>query len=122
MKDKYFMYDVDAGFETFSTEEDAKAAAEESIDTYRKAAVDEGWNEDVDSVCWGKVSESAEQFGMGEKIRFDGELVEAVDYKLTSNGSSSKMIEALEEEVKKLRFMVDHGLGYEDLERDLINR
>ena len=86
MNHKFFAYDPEAGFETFGTAEMAKAAAQESIDCYRENAC-EGWDESIDHVCWGEISESAEQFGMGEKIHFDGELVEAVDYKLTETKS-----------------------------------
>ncbi len=58
MSGKFFSYCPDAGFDTFETEGEAKAAANTSIDYYRDNA-DEGWDEEVAQVCWGEVRQSA---------------------------------------------------------------
>lgn len=56
MKFKYFGYDPECGFELFETEEQAKQYAEDAIAEYRGEACD-GWNEQVDQVCWGVLSQ-----------------------------------------------------------------
>lgn len=78
---KYFVFDDETGFDTFSTAEKAKTAAEESIANYRENAP-KGWDECVENVCWGEIKEQAIQFDCNEKIEFEGEMVDAVDYKL----------------------------------------
>jgi len=55
---KFFSYCPDAGFETHDTVEEAKKAADDSIDYFRDNAVD-GWSEEVDQVCWGEVKEQS---------------------------------------------------------------
>ena len=56
MKYKYFGYDPDSGFETFTTAKEAKEYAQDAIDWYRDHA-DEGWDEAVNSVCWGEIKQ-----------------------------------------------------------------
>lgn len=56
--DKFFCYCPDAGFDTFETEKEAKESAETSIDWYRDNA-EEGWNEEVNQVCWGEIKQQA---------------------------------------------------------------
>lgn len=56
---KYFVYSADNGFETFDTEAEAEAVAENIITLYREDAGDEGWDEDVESVCWGELRQKA---------------------------------------------------------------
>ena len=58
MKYKYFCYDSDTGFDTFKTEREASEAAQEAIDSYRDDAF-YGWNEEVNSVCWGEIKQEA---------------------------------------------------------------
>ncbi len=59
---RFFAYCPDDGFDVFETAEQAKAAAEQWIDSYRGDAVD-GWSEEVDQVCWGEIREKATQVG-----------------------------------------------------------
>lgn len=56
MKYRYFAYCPDAGFETFETEQEAINFAEEAINDFRDHA-DEGWDENVANVCWGKLEQ-----------------------------------------------------------------
>ncbi|WP_174874210.1 hypothetical protein [Vogesella oryzae] len=51
---KFFAYDDETGFDLFDTAEEAKKAAQDSIDEYRHEA-GEGWPEEVENVCWGVV-------------------------------------------------------------------
>lgn len=55
----YFVYSADSGFETFATSAEAEAVAEDIINQYREDACDDGWDEDVESVCWGNISQQA---------------------------------------------------------------
>ena len=59
MTRKYFVYSPDNGFETFDTAAEAEAVAEDLISAYREDAYEDGWDEDVESVCWGEVSQKA---------------------------------------------------------------
>lgn len=56
---KYFVYSPDAGFETFDTAAEAEAVAEDLISGYREDAYEDGWDEDVEGVCWGEVVQRA---------------------------------------------------------------
>lgn len=56
---KYFVYSPDNGFETFDTAAEAEAVAEDLIGLYREDAFEDGWGEDVESVCWGEVTQKA---------------------------------------------------------------
>ena len=56
---KYFVYSPDNGFDTFNTAAEAEAVAEDLIAQYREDACEDGWDEDVGSVCWGEVSQRA---------------------------------------------------------------
>jgi hypothetical protein len=51
--DMWFCFDGES-FETFATETEAKARADESLDDYRDDAAD-GWPEESMNVCWGQV-------------------------------------------------------------------
>ena len=62
---KYFVYSSDNGFSLFATAAEAKAMAEELIAEYREDAYDDGWSEDVESVCWGVVSQHAVSVSFG---------------------------------------------------------
>lgn len=59
----YFSYCNDTGFELFKTEQEAINSANDIIDYFRGEAAD-GWSDDVDSVCWGIVSQEATQVGL----------------------------------------------------------
>lgn len=51
---RFFMYSPSTDFEWYVTAESAKEAANAEIDSYRDEAGD-GWNEDVECVCWGEI-------------------------------------------------------------------
>ena len=59
MTSKYFVYSADSGFETFTTAAEAEAVAEDIISQYREDAYGDGWDDDVESVCWGEISQRA---------------------------------------------------------------
>lgn len=52
----FFSYDPDTGFELHATAEEAKKNADEAIDYYRGYS-SEGWDEQVDQVCWGQITQ-----------------------------------------------------------------
>lgn len=58
MTARWFSYDPDTGFDVHDTEQAAQLAAEECIEYYREQAGD-GWNENVESICWGVISQEA---------------------------------------------------------------
>lgn len=88
MNNKYFTYDPDQGLETHPTAEKAKQEAEDFIDHYRDNEAD-GWDEFVEQVCWGVITEQAVEIPTGQMIDFEGETVEAVDYKLVGETQTS---------------------------------
>jgi hypothetical protein len=55
---KYFSYNDDDGMTFHANADEARLFAQYCIDEYSKTAHD-GWDEGVDSVCWGVVSENA---------------------------------------------------------------
>ncbi|UGA37884.1 hypothetical protein JOS77_28765 [Chromobacterium haemolyticum] len=65
----YFAYDPDTGFEQFNTEAEAMAFAQVAIDAYREVAGD-GWDEDVENVCWGVVHGTTQQVAVDDD--YDG--------------------------------------------------
>lgn len=54
IKELWYVYDWDNGYEEFDTEEKAHTAYLEIISEYRGEAFD-GWNEETERVVWGKV-------------------------------------------------------------------
>jgi len=81
----FFAYDSETGFERFATEAKAKAAAQESIDTYREEA-GEGWAEAVENICWGVVLGTTREVALPDN--YDGafglaDAAQFVDYMLT---------------------------------------
>ncbi|MDM2765746.1 hypothetical protein [Citrobacter sp. Cpo150] len=54
----FFSYGTEHNFELHKTAAEAQSAAEAAIDDYRGDACD-GWSEEVESVCWGVISQSA---------------------------------------------------------------
>ena len=65
MVHKYFVYSADHGFSTFNTTEEAEAMAENLLEEYREDSYDEGWSEDVETVCWGEVQQYAKMVRCG---------------------------------------------------------
>lgn len=56
----WFSYDKEGGFLLHETAEIAKKSAEESLESYREIAPDEGWFEDVEHIYWGEVKQKVE--------------------------------------------------------------
>ena len=69
MKDKYFTYCHESGFDTHETIEGAIEDANERIPNY----LGDGWSEDVTSVCVGKITHRAK---MCDQVFPDGEIDE----------------------------------------------
>lgn len=90
----YFAYDPDAGFEQFNTEAEAMVFAQAAIDAYREVAGD-GWDEDVENVCWGVVHGTTQQVAVDDD--YDGRhgLGEMlfVDYILTGPAPAPARVE-----------------------------
>lgn len=53
MQDRWFCFDG-YSFETFSTKQEAEAAADSTLDSFRDAAY-EGWDDEVENVAWGEI-------------------------------------------------------------------
>ena len=51
---KFFSYDHENGPEFHSTAKEAKKRADEALDNDREYAY-EGWAEEVEQICWGKI-------------------------------------------------------------------
>ena len=82
MSNKYFSYDSNSGFEVHATKEEAIKAVDDTIDTERDYAIDDGWSEEVSGACWGEIKQVATEYNTGHNMIFNGEATEAVDYKL----------------------------------------
>lgn len=81
----YFAYSHEMGIEFFPSAELAKERAERELDEYREYAGSEGWSEDTESVCWGKVNEFCKVVSEKEVTEEDpwfGEFDRVVDYGL----------------------------------------
>ncbi len=50
----FFSFDTEDGIEFHKTAEEAKAKAEKNLDLCRDYA-DDGWDENVQDICWGEV-------------------------------------------------------------------
>lgn len=57
----YFAAAPDYGWDMFKNKEDAIATCQAEIDAYRDCR-DDGWDDDVQRVCWGIVIQKAEGF------------------------------------------------------------
>ncbi len=77
---KYFSYDPEDGYETHTTENEASKRADNALELYRSDAY-EGWHEDVEQVCWGKIIEKVERTKC-EKAPDDSEFDEIWDFDL----------------------------------------
>lgn len=69
---RYFVYDPENGSEFFASEKEALDYAEETLDLYREAAQDNGWDEEVGIVV-GKITHYLEKCNVVTK---KGELDE----------------------------------------------
>lgn len=83
----YFSYGSEHYFEWHKTAAEAVEAAEAAIDDYRGDACD-GWSEEVTSVCWGVIMQTATK--VGERPRTEDDCVDPAidticDYELLPN-------------------------------------
>ena len=73
---RFFVDTGDDGVEFVDTEKEARERAAECLEQQRTAARIEGeWRDEVDSICWGEIRETAKEVSAGE----DGEYT---DYQL----------------------------------------
>ena len=77
---KFFSYSPDVGFDLHDTAEKAKQSAIDSIEEYRFRA-DDGWDDDVENVCWGEVRQESVAREKGTTVRF-GTVDVCHDYEL----------------------------------------
>ncbi|MFG6473098.1 hypothetical protein [Klebsiella variicola] len=80
----YFSYGSERGFEWHKTANEAVDSAEAAIDDYRGDACD-GWNEEVESICWGIIMQSSTMVGerpRTEEDRCDSAIDTICDYAL----------------------------------------
>lgn len=55
----FFMYSDETGFEIHKSQERAIASAKDMIAVCREEAVQDGWPEDADTICWGVIMQKA---------------------------------------------------------------
>lgn len=118
----YFSYCPDGGFETHRTELQAKTSAEESLSYFRENACD-GWSEEVDGICWGKISQDTHivssmtiKEAEAEGIIVSSDCSRVVDYGLVKVGKfkqEERMKVTPEETLLILRAM-NHYEGSEE--------
>lgn len=77
----YFSYDPTTGFAFHQTEAAAQAMAQECIDWARDEAGD-GWEDDVDQICWGQLTERATEVRRDRPRDPDENLDRVVDFEL----------------------------------------
>jgi hypothetical protein len=77
---KYFSNQPD-GFQFHDTAEAAKKEAEEALQYYADEAASDGWNEEVESICWGEVKECVVMVSCKKAPR-GSQFSEIVEYKL----------------------------------------
>jgi len=71
----YFSYDPNGdGYLEHTTEEEAKKFAQAALDYERSEALNEGWDENVKNICWGKI--------LGRTFEKEQIHMYNVDYKL----------------------------------------
>jgi hypothetical protein len=77
---KYFSYDPQVGIKLHETEESAMAEAEKIFGYERDAANADGWSDEVDTICYGRVIGRAQV----TETLIDDEGVERVEYGIVS--------------------------------------
>lgn len=75
--DKWFVFDPEGNMETlYDSREAAEKAKNDLFDWYQEYAADQGWHEDTGRVLWGRVYQELEVYNSGEKMLFEGEMVD----------------------------------------------
>jgi len=62
----WFSYDPGDGLQMHDNEADARSRAEEAFEFYKSESI-EGWDEEVEQVCWGKCSQKVEMLWNKER-------------------------------------------------------
>ncbi|EQB98950.1 hypothetical protein [Photorhabdus temperata] len=55
----YFSYSSEVGFKVYASYDEAITAANNEINVYRRCINDDGWNEDINHICCGVVTQKA---------------------------------------------------------------
>lgn len=115
---KFFSYCPEDGFELHETAEEAKKRASKQLDLEAFYAADDGWHEDVETICWGHVAEIATQTDREERpddLDEDGYSQDGsswddheyrCNYQLMSPKATTKSIEA-----RALEWMLSDDTG-----------
>jgi hypothetical protein len=56
---RFFCYCPNCGFDTFDTAEEAQKMAQASLAEAADNANSDGWDENIDQLCWGELTEMA---------------------------------------------------------------
>ncbi len=56
---RYFAYDPNDCCQLFKTKEEAIEFCKKALETYHEECYDDGWDEDVELLCWGEIKEIA---------------------------------------------------------------
>ena len=80
MADRFFTYHWDEGFETWLSEKEAMEHAQSMLDA--DLDIGEGVDDEFENIYWGKIEQRAFIEPTGEKVKFEGELVDAVKVEL----------------------------------------
>lgn len=102
MTTDWFAYDYEDGADFYSTEGEARARVEELLEVERDGAVD-GWNPDIESICWGRVVGRIVQTRC-EPAPEGSEFDEIHDYAAkTFDDPAMARVRSLESELARLR-------------------
>lgn len=75
----YFVWHWDEGFSTHETEDEAREKAESLFEMDNEFFSSEGFDEDCYGVAWGKISQQSRMYETGEKVEFEGDMVDCVN-------------------------------------------
>lgn len=78
----FFMYSDESGFETYKTETEAIAAANEMIGCCREDAASDGWPEETETIRWGIILQQAVEYDYQKASKENG-WMGWCDYKLS---------------------------------------
>lgn len=67
----WFVYDPEEGFDLYESEEEAKAAFEKALERYRKEAILDEWDTDVERLCMGWVTHEVELLDVTPEVLAD---------------------------------------------------
>jgi len=77
----FFSYDPENGIEFHETEEQAKKRAQAALDSEQDTAMDDGWGDQVDEICWGVVGQKVVETSR-EPAPDESEFAEIITYEL----------------------------------------